>query len=197
MKFAAVLFLAGSAFAADLSKGVAAYESHKYADAEKELKAVIASEPDNAAAHAYLSLVQVEQDKNGPAAEEANKAAELSADCTEAKVARARLAVANGEQDKAMAILSEALEAKAGDPLALYHRGLVYLRADQFEAAASDLEKAIEAKPDFAYAYYYAGLAYSKIDKPDKMVDRYQQFVKRNPSAPEAARIRSLLRGVR
>ncbi|MEZ5356318.1 MAG: tetratricopeptide repeat protein [Bryobacteraceae bacterium] len=204
MKFAltTAILLFGSQLAvaedsAALSKAVTAYESHDYAAAETALQKVIASEPDNAAAHAYLSLVQVERDKTGPASEQAAKAVELSADCKEAKVANARLASEQGDNDRAMAILSEAAEANAGDPLVLYHRGLVYLRADQFEAAAADLEKVIEAKPDHAYAYYYAGLAYSKLDKPDKMVDRYQQFLKRKPDAPESKKIRALLRGVR
>ncbi len=196
-----VLFLAAAVSrgeeSAALAKAVAAYESHEYADAETALQKVVASEPDNAAAHAYLSLVQVEQDKSGPAAEQAAKAAELSESSKEAKVANARLAVEQGDTDRAMAILSSALEANPNDPLVLYHRGLVYLRADQFEASAADLEKVIGAKPDHAYAYYYAGLAYSKLDKPDKMVDRYQQFLKRKPEAPESKRIRALLRGVR
>jgi import receptor subunit TOM70 len=183
--------------AENLGKAVAAYESHDWAAAEKALRSLVASEPENAAAYAYLALVHLEQDKAGPAGEEVSKAGELAADSVETKVARARLAVENGEPDRAMAILSETLEAEPGNTLALYHRGQVYFRSDQFEAAAADFEKVIEEKPDHAYAYYYAGLAYSKLDKPDKMVDRYQQFLKRKPDAPESKRIRALLRGVR
>jgi len=54
----------------------------------------------------------------------------------------------------------------------------------------------IAKDPGDPYPYYYAGLAYSRLKRPDRMVDRYQRFIKMKPDAPEVSRIRALLRGI-
>jgi tetratricopeptide (TPR) repeat protein len=195
------LILAGAfvvaAPAADLKTGIAAYESHDYAAAENEFKSVISAEPENATAYAYLALVLAEKNSHDAAAEQARKASELAADSAEARVAMARVQAENGDSAGARRMLDEAVSSNGDDALALYQRGQLRLKDGDYKGAAADLDRAAELRPSLAYAYYYAGLAYSKLNQPDRMVERYQTFMKMKPDAPETAKIRALLRGVR
>jgi len=71
-------------------------------------------------------------------------------------------------------------------PEAMAHRA--------FHEAARDLESFSKSYPDFAYAHYYAGLAYNGMKRPDKMLTHFEMFVKMKPDAPEARKVRSVLR---
>ena len=51
--------------------------------------------------------------------------------------------------------------------------------------------------PENPYAHYYAGLAYNQIKRPDKMLEHFRTFLKLAPEAPEAPKVRALLRGIR
>ena len=75
--------------------------------------------------------------------------------------------------------------------------GRVYLGQKKYEKAESVLQEAIEKKPENAYAHYYAGMAYNGMKRPDRMVERFETFLKLAPDAPEAPKVRSLLRSVR
>ena len=78
-----------------------------------------------------------------------------------------------------------------------FYRGQLALAQKNYKAAAADLEKAIELDPDNAHAHYYAGLAYNGLKRPDQMVKQFQVFLRMAPNAPEAAKVRSVLRAVR
>jgi tetratricopeptide (TPR) repeat protein len=101
------------------------------------------------------------------------------------------------QHDQAMALLNEAHAANAENPEVYLYRGIAHANRGQFNEAVRDLDKAVQLKPNEAKAHYYAGLAYNGIKRPDKMVEHFQMFLKLAPDAPEAARVRSLLRNVR
>jgi tetratricopeptide (TPR) repeat protein len=109
----------------------------------------------------------------------------------------ARVQSENGDTAGARKMLDEAVSANGDDALALYQRGQLRLREGDYRGAAADLDRATELRSSLAYAYYYAGMAYSKLNQPDKMIERYQTFARMKPDAPETAKIRALLRGVR
>jgi regulator of sirC expression with transglutaminase-like and TPR domain len=60
-----------------------------------------------------------------------------------------------------------------------------------------DLEAYLSKYPEQAYAHYYAGLAYNGVRRPDKMLTHFELFLKLKPDAPEARKVRSVMRTVR
>jgi tetratricopeptide (TPR) repeat protein len=175
-------------FAADVNRGKELYNEGKYSQAATELQAVVRDEGENAEAHRLLAMALVEQDKTGDAEKYANRAMELDPS-GESKLALARVNVAQKNYDRADELIGEA----SGDDLE-YVRGLVHFNKGRHEEAAKDLEAAVEKRPSNAYAHYYAGLAYNKLSKPDRMLNHFEMFVKLKPDAPEARKVRAVLK---
>ena len=179
---------AGAASAADVNRGRELYNQGKYSEAATELQAVVKDNADSAEAHRLLAMALIEEDRAGEAEKHASRAMELDGG-GDSKLAAARLAVARKNLDRAEQLIGEA----SGEELE-YVRGLIHFNRNRFEEAATDLEAAVAKRPGNAYAHYYAGMAYNKIGKPDRMLSHFEMFVKLKPDAPEARKVRAVLR---
>ena len=113
------------------------------------------------------------------------------------QIALARVYMGQKQLDKAEAALNRAEEVRRSNPDLYFYRGVLGAHLKNYAAAARDMDRTIEMDPKKAEAYYFAGIAYSQIKQPDKMVERFQSFLKLAPDAPEAAKVKALLRGVR
>jgi len=196
----AIFILVGSGLAyqeSDLQRGIALYNTQKYAEAEQALAQAVQAEDGNAQAHEYLGLVYLAMDKVEQASMELSRAQELNPASDSTKVALARLYIETKEFDKAEESLKAAQEINGENPEVPLYSGALKVAKRDFQGAISDLNQAIARKSDNAYAHYYAGLAYNALKRPDKMVESFQTFLKLAPNAPEADRVRSLLRSVR
>lgn len=190
--FTAVILLSAQAFAADLNRAVELFDQGKFAEAEPELRAAVEAEPENARARRYLGLALLEQGKPADeAAPHITKAGELEPG-GESRLALARLYVERNEFDKA----EEALKEAEGSQLE-YVRARVHLERKRYNEAAQDFETFIEKNTGHAYAHYYAGLAYNGLRRPDKMLTHFQLFLKMKPDAPEARKVRAVLKTAR
>jgi tetratricopeptide (TPR) repeat protein len=190
MRFS-ILFLSAAmiaAFAADAGRGRALYSEGKYDEAITELRQVVRDQSDNAEAHRVLGLALIEDGKASEAEKHLNRANEL-ASSGETKLALARLAVAHKNIDRA----EELLNGASGDELD-YVRGLVHLNRNRFQEAADALEGYIEKNPNHAYAHYYAGMAYNGLRRPDRMLTHFEMFLRMKPDAPEARKVRAVVR---
>ena len=194
-----VLLFAATALvaAATLDQAKQLYEEGQYEQAEAALREVTASEPENAKAHFLLGMTLLERSKLDEAQSEFAKGSGEGVEPDQLNVGLARLHIERQQMDQALARLDEAHGQNANNPDVYYYRGLVRANRKEFGGAAADLEKAIEMKPGNAKAHYYAGLSYNGLNRPDKMVEHFQTFLKLAPDAPEADRVRSLLRNVR
>jgi tetratricopeptide (TPR) repeat protein len=177
-----------TAAAQDLDRGIALYQKNDFVESASTLKKVVDQDGDNARANRYLGLALCEQGKGSEAEPFILKANELDPG-GESKLAMARLYIEKKEYDKA----ADALKSAEGEE-APYVRGLLNLNRKQYDPAARDLDSYSQSHPDFAYAHYYAGLAYNGMKKPDKMLSHFEMFVKMKPDAPEARKVRSVLR---
>jgi tetratricopeptide (TPR) repeat protein len=186
-----VLALGGLAFGADLDRGVELYKEGKYAEASATLRAVVEEEPENGRAHRYLGLALLGEEKLPEAARHLEKAGELDPG-GETKLALARLYLEQKEFGKADAVLGEA----EGEDLE-YVRGQVHLNQKRYDQAARDLDAYIKKNPEEAYAHYYAGLAYNGLRRPDRMLTHFELFLKLKPDAPEARKVRSVMKTAR
>ncbi len=193
-KLIALTTLASLAFGADLQKGIELYNSKNYGEAVAALNDVVKEEPENADAHAWLGLSLLGEKKTSEAQKEFQKAAELDPKSDRAKVGLARVYIEQKSYDKAKDALSGAGSDNADVP---YYQGVASLGKKQYAEAAKQLEKALELNPGNDYAHYYLGVAYSSLKRPDKMVDHFETFLKRQPDAPEAEKVQSVLRAVR
>jgi tetratricopeptide (TPR) repeat protein len=173
---------------ADVDRGVQLYDEGKYAEASEELQKAVDANGEDSRAHRYLGLALIEQGKIDRAAEVLNRANELEPS-GDSKIAIARLHIAKKEYDQA----EKALEGASGQDLE-YVRGLLRFHQGRFQDAVTDFEAQLANKPSTAYAHYYAGMAYNKLGKTDRMLNHFDLFVQKRPDAPEAKKVRAVLR---
>lgn len=188
MKLIGLATLAGVLGGADIKQGIDLYKKCKYPDAESALREVVRAEPDNASAQRYLGLSLVELNKLDEAAAVLNRARELEPGA-ESNAAMARLYIGQKEFDKAQ----EALQDAGGDDVD-YTRGLLSFHKKEYEDAARYLESFSERNPEHSYVHYYAGMAYNGLNRKDKMLSHFEMFLRLNPDAPEARKVRAVLK---
>jgi len=174
--------------AQDLDRGIELYRKNDFASAASTLRQVVEADASNARANRYLGLALLEEGKASEAEPFILKACDLDPS-GESKTAKARLYIEKKDYDNA----ADALKEADGEDLP-YVRGLLNLNRKQYDQAARDLESFSKSYPDFAYAHYYAGLAYNGMKRPDKMLTHFEMFIKMKPDAPEARKVRSVLR---
>lgn len=182
---------------ADLGKGMEKFRARDYGQAESELRAVVEAEPENAEALRVLGLALVRQGKSGDALPFLEKAVSASPDAASVKLALAEAYAGEKQYDKAGELINAAASQQGGHDELPYYRGMLAVLKKQYKEAVPSLEEAIRLDPENAYAYYYAGLAYSNTRRPDRMVESFNNFLRLEPKAPEAAKVRSFLKSSR
>ena len=193
--------LPGVVFAADLQKGIELFQARKHGEAAAELREVVKEAPDNVTARYYLGLTLMELKEYEPAAEHLRQAEQQRAEARpRMDQIRAGLAQVYTEQqryEEAQRLIDEALKENDKSAEAYFAQGKLGVHRKDYAAAVPALERAIELDPNNAYAHYYAGIAYSNERRPDRMANEFQLFLKLAPDAPEADKVKSLLRSVR
>lgn len=195
MKSAILIFLLAAnlftAAAQGVDRGIELYRKSDFGEAESVLRKAVEEKGDDARAKAYLGMALLEQHKTADA-EPVIRQADEAGSSGETKTALARLYIEQKDLDKA----EEALK-QADGPEAAYARGLLALNRGRHEEAARQFESYLESNPEYAYAHYYAGMAYNGAKRPDKMLTHFEKFLRMKPDAPEARKVRSVLRAVR
>ena len=195
---AGTLLAAAGAWAADaLPESVERYRLQKYQEAETMLRADIDANPEDARAHEFLGRTLAALKRADEAEQHIAKAEELGASEAQLKIARAAVAIERRDVDGAVGLLNEAAEAEPENAEVYHYRGMVKTNQRDFQAAVADLEKAVALDPARAYSHYYLGLAYNGIRRPDKMAEHLNAFVSHAPDAPDADKVRSVLKAFR
>lgn len=188
---------ASTAAAQDVERGVELYKAFKFAEAERVLAEAVEADGENVRALEFLGLARLGQSKTGEAEETLNTAQKLAPDSDSVKVALARVFIEAQQLDRAEAVLRDAASLNKDNSEVPLYQGAIKLAQRNYQAAVTDLNTALSMKTSNPYAHYYAGLAWNGLRKPDSMVENFQAFLRLAPDAPEAARVRSLLRAVR
>lgn len=97
-------------------RGLLLHQQRRFADAESEFKQVLAGDPQNAPAHAMLSLCLAERNEFEQATAEADAAIGLSPDLAFAHYARARVLNDRNRFEEAGAAINEALRFESFNP---------------------------------------------------------------------------------
>jgi tetratricopeptide (TPR) repeat protein len=190
--------------------GLSLLGQNKFKDSETVVRNVLNAAPEDVEANYVLGLSLLGQEKLKEAEQAILKADKAMPEIDpkypdDARRARAgairiglaRVYMEQNQLDKAGDALSRAEKIQPKDPDLYYYRGILDAHRKDYAAVARDMDKTIELDPKRAEAYYYAGIAYNQIKKPDRMVERFQLFLKIAPDAPEAAKVRALLRSIR
>jgi len=194
---ALALLTAWPAGAATLEEGRNALRQGRPDQAETMLREVTLAEPENAAAHEALAESLAAMKKHEEATREIDRASELGLAEDRVNAVRARNALELRDLESLEKYSAAALEANPENADALRYRGMVATQRKDFAAGVKDLEKSLEFDAEHPYTHYYLGLAYNGVKRPDKMIEHLRTFVMLAPDAPEADKVRSLMRGFR
>jgi len=184
------------AFANDLEKAQELYKAKKYQEAESTFRQLLDKEPENSQAAYYLGLTLLELEKFAEAESLFRKTGEVPTQ-DQIKIGLARAYMGQEQLDKARVALDEADAVNPDNAEVYYYRGVLAAHRKDYKAAAESLEKATKLAPDHAYAHYHAGLAYNILKRPDKMLEHFLAFLKLAPDAPEAQKVKTVLRSAR
>lgn len=183
--------------AQDVSEGAKQYREHRFAEADKALRAEVNANGENAEARALLGRNLASMQKIDEGEAEIRKAQEMGLAEDKVQVAMAAAAIERRDTGKALELLNQAAEKNPESAEAFHYRGMVKTQQKDFQGGIADLEKAVELDPARAYTHYYLGLAYNGVKRPDKMAEHLQQFLKLAPDAPDADKVRSVLKAFR
>jgi tetratricopeptide (TPR) repeat protein len=73
---------------------------------------------------------------------------------------------ANSQYDKALELLTRAIDADPTHTLAIVGRGAAYLKMDMLDQARDDFDRAVKIDPGYARAYHMRGLVNEKRGDP-------------------------------
>jgi tetratricopeptide (TPR) repeat protein len=91
--------------------------------------------------------------------------------------------IANGQYEKAIADLREAIRLKPDFALSYYNRGLAYGMQGHWEKAIAEYDKAICLEPGFAEAYGNRGSAFSQERRYEKAIPDFNEFIRLRPNS--------------
>ncbi len=188
MKLVAVLIGVGMLGAPNPDAGIELFRKGKLAEAEKALREAVSAEPSNARAQRFLGMTLASQNKLDDAAGVLERAKQLE-EGSDTQVAFAHLYLAQKNLSQAEAALMEGTGEEAD-----FARGLLAMQRKEYAEAARHFETVIQANPENSYAHYHAGLAYNGLKRKDKMLTHFELFLRMNPDAPEARKVRAVMR---
>jgi tetratricopeptide (TPR) repeat protein len=121
----------------------------------------------------------------------------LDADDAWKSVGQSAIALADGNQDAALAAAQAAVAANPGLAEAQYQLGVVLEARGDRAGAADAFVRATKVNPQMAYAHYYAGMNFYEAKRVDQMAVYFENFLKLAPNAPERPAVESIMRTVR
>jgi Flp pilus assembly protein TadD len=157
----------------------------KYADAEAQLRKILAINPDNQNARAQLAQVLSAQGKDSEAATLAAPA-NLNSNDPHAALEVGTAYVKAGKYGEAEERFRLAVAGLPDDPEAHYALGSVLMQEKQYPEAQLELLTAIKLKPDLAGAY--GNLAYVAMQNKDyqlavRALDARAKYMEENPAS--------------
>ena len=92
----------------------------------------------------------------------------------------------NGEYEKAIIELTNAIELNPNYVDAYHYRANAYMNLGKYDLALADLDKAISISPDNAFLYYIRGLFYKEIGDFDKVLADQNKAISIDPQYGDA-----------
>ena len=87
----------------------------------------------------------------------------------------------NGEYDKSINFLSQALANDPNHKLALISRGSAFLKVERFSDAVNDFDRAVEIDPEYARAYHLRGVAKERSGDDEGALEDFSSAISIEP----------------
>jgi Tfp pilus assembly protein PilF len=120
-----------------------------------------------------------------PAATATIPAGQVSADA-EANYNSGVAAINDGDYEKAISELSEAISLSPDYAEAYFYRAMAYRSNDMYNEAIADFTRAIELEPNSVYPYYERGLAYSYSGIATRAIEDFTRAIELQPNMIDA-----------
>ena len=153
----------------------------RWADAEKELRRLLTSDPQSAFLHARLAFVLVVQDRHQEATDEARHAIGLDPELPFAHHALAMALLERGRPDEAIAAVGEAMRL---DPYeADYHglRAAAYVGKSDWATALRSADAGLALEPDHDACRNFRSLALRQLGRRDEADATTRGTLRRRP----------------
>jgi len=164
-----------------LQRALLLLQQSRYDLAEKELRQLLAKDPDDAQAHALLAFSLVNQDKLEEAEDSARQAIQLAPDYPYCHYC---LGVVKIQKDDLAGARQAAEEAIRLDPEdSDYHglRAFIYLRAQRWQEALDAANEGLTHDPTHQACLNHRAMALVRLNRPEEAHQTIGQALQRNP----------------
>jgi cytochrome c-type biogenesis protein CcmH/NrfG len=155
-------------------------QAGKLDEAEAAYKDLLTKVPSIPEIHYNLAYVYSQKKDWTNAEASFKKALELKPDYSDALTSLARMYQESGQQDKAMAIMSQG--SASTDPKAQFNLGVMLMNQNKDEEALAAFKKSVELDPANAEAYFFIGTRSLQLGKLPEAVAALEKYISLNPS---------------
>ena len=100
--------------------------------------------------------------------------------------------------DQAVTQFREALKLNSPGPTAHYYLGMSLIKLKQYDEAQKELELSVgKGGENLAQAHRYLGGLYQRAQKNKEAADEFEKYLKLEPKAPDADRIKGMIKDLR
>ena len=156
-------------------------QQHRYGDAAREFRQVLASDPHDAMAHALLALCLLEQDQKKEATREAQEAVGLAPDLPLAHYALGLVLLKRNWLDEARASVAEAVRLDSFNPNHFALLAAIEFERRNWPAALEQAENALAIDPDHNWSTNLRAMALVKLGRRSEAAATMGAALSRNP----------------
>jgi tetratricopeptide (TPR) repeat protein len=157
------------------------HEQRRYADAERELRLALSSDPSNAEIHAMLALCLAELERLPEATDEAQQAVGLAPDLPFTHYALAQVFTERNRFEEALAAISQALSLNPHNPSYLSMQAAIYYNLRQWPAALDAADRGLAIDPEHERCINIRAMALVKLGRRDEAGAAINAALQRNP----------------
>ena len=164
-----------------LERALLLLQQSRYDQAEKELRQLLANDPDDAQAHALLAFSLAHQDKLEEAESSARQAIQLAPDHPYCHYCLGVIKIQKDDLVNARQAIEEAIRLDPED--SDYHglRALIYLRAQRWQEALEAANEGLTHDPTHQGCLNHRAMALVKLNRHEEAHQTIGQALQRNP----------------
>jgi Tfp pilus assembly protein PilF len=179
-------------------KGATAAQKGDAKAAVESLSAAVAAHPSFVLALSELSVQYLNLKQYDKASETLEALLKLKPDDAHAHLNMGIVAFNNKKMDEAESHLRKALELKSAGPSAHYYLGLTLVSSKRYDEALKEFELTVSnGGENIALAHKYLGGLYMTAQKNKEAADELEKYLKLDPKAPDADRIKGTIKDLR
>ncbi|HSC28030.1 MAG TPA: tetratricopeptide repeat protein [Vicinamibacterales bacterium] len=170
--------------------GALAYGAGDYGTALEQFQAAVEKNPQDAESHSNLGQVLVRNGRPAEALPHFERAIEIIPDRWAYRFNRARAYGLLGRWEESIAEYRVAQRLFPNDYVTTFNLALALHKSGDDQAAVEQYLQAIVLAPADASFRFALALSYERLDRKSDAANTYEEYLRLNPSAPDAAQVR-------